>query len=646
MTRPSLDRAIGPVSATLLVIGSVIGSGIFLTTGAMAQIMPSASLILLAWAAGCLFALTGALTYAELGTMFPRSGGVYVFLGEAFGPLVGFLYGWASLLVVLSGGIAAVAIGFADSLSYFLPALSPARIVVVVPVAGGWTIAAHQLVAAGSILLLGAINYFGVRSGSGTNALLTVAKVTGLFLIVVFAVTSSRAAPAWTPIVPPQLASPLGAFGIAVIAVLWAAEGYYFLTYAAGEVRDPARTLPRALIVGLSAIAVIYLAANLAYLYALPMDQLRGATRVAERAATALVGAIGATIVTVTVLVSTLGANAAVILAGSRLLFAMAEGGLFFARAAAVHPRFRTPHVAVMSLTGWSSLLALTGTYEQLFTYVVFTSVIFSLLGGLALFQLRRTRPAADRPYRVWGYPAVPAAFVLSALILAMNTLRQRPRESLAGLFLLEADPPRPDAVSPQPPAITSSGFPNARSNRGATVRGRQDERVGTRTTTERSTVKDRRIGRPRGQRSSMSSATARSTAARSTLLPSATTRSGRRTFRSARGCPARRSTAASSAISGCVNPLSSVASTISATCSWRLKKSMLRPMSSSSAARSAASATSRPARGSRRCMKVAMMARRRSAASARQPSNRAARDRREASLIAATAGSLVAFML
>jgi APA family basic amino acid/polyamine antiporter len=437
MPRPTLERAIGPVSATLLVIGSVIGSGIFLTTGVMAQNLPSAPLILLAWVAGCAFALTGALTYAELGTMFPRSGGVYVFLGEAFGPLVGFLYGWASLLVVLSGGIAAVAIGFADSLSYFVPELSSARIVVVIPVAGGVAIAAHQLVAVASILVLGAINYFGVRLGSGTNALLTVAKVTGLLLLLLFAVTSSRVTPAWTPIVPPEVASPLGAFGVAVIAVLWAAEGYYFLTYAAGEVRDPARTLPRALTVGISAIALLYLAANLAYLHALPMAQLRGATRVAERAATALVGPTGATLMTVTVLISTLGANAAVILAGSRLLFAMAEDGFFFARAAAVHPRFRTPHVAVMLLTVWSALLALSGTYEQLFTYVVFTSVIFSLLGGLALFRLRHVRPAVHRPYRVWGYPLVPAAFVASALVLAVNTLRERPRESVAGLVLL-----------------------------------------------------------------------------------------------------------------------------------------------------------------------------------------------------------------
>ncbi len=437
MGEANLERSIGPFSATLLVIGSVIGSGIFLTTGAMAQVMPSAVLLLLAWAVGSLFALSGALTYAELGTMFPRSGGVYVFLVEAFGPLVGFLYGWATLLVVVSGGIAAVAIGFADSLSYFIPAVSPGHVIAVVP-GLGLTIAAHQLVAAASIVFLGVINYCGVRSGSGTNALLTVAKVTGLLLLVGFALFSPRAAaPQLTPVVPPELASPFAAFGVAVIAVLWAAEGYYFLTYAAGEVRDPARTLPRALTVGISAIAVIYLAANLAYLYALPMDQLRGTTRVAERAATALVGPVGATIVTVTVVVSTLGANAAVLLAGSRLLFAMAEGGYFFAGAAAVHPRFRSPHVAVTLITVWAALLTLSGTYEQLFTYVVFTSVLFNLLGGLALFRLRWSRPAAPRPYRVFAYPIVPAAFVASALVLAVNSLRQRPRESLAGLALL-----------------------------------------------------------------------------------------------------------------------------------------------------------------------------------------------------------------
>ena len=438
MTQPALDRAIGPIGATLLVIGSVIGSGIFLTTGVMAATLPSPTLILLAWTTGCLFAVAGALTYAELGTMYPRAGGVYVFLSEAFGPLVGFLYGWASLLVVLSGGTAAVAIGFAHYFAYFFPSLGPSTVLATIPLGGGsWTIAAHQLVAVASIFLLGAINYAGVRSGSRTNAVLTVAKIAGLVLLMIFAVTSATRTPAWTPVVPAELTSPLAAFGVALIAVLWAAEGYYFLTYAAGEVRDPARTLPRALIAGLLAITLIYLAANLVYLYALPMEELRGTSRVAERAATALVGPWGATMIALTVVVSTLGANAAVILAGSRVMYAMAERGLFFRSAGLVHPRFRSPHVAIVLLTAWSSILALSGTYEQLFTYVVFTSVVFSFLGGLALFQLRRTRPSAERPYRVWGYPVVPAMFVIGAFVLIVNTLNERPRESLTGLTLL-----------------------------------------------------------------------------------------------------------------------------------------------------------------------------------------------------------------
>lgn len=434
---PALDRAIGPVAATLLVIGGVVGSGIFLTTGVMAATLPSATLLLLAWATGCLFAITGALTYAELGTMFPNSGGVYVFLREAFGPLLGFLYGWVTLLVVLCGGIAAVAVGFAEYFSYFVPALSPEVVVVTLPIGEGRAVGANQVVAAASIVVLGAINYVGVRSGAGTNAVLTVAKVTGLALLPVFAILVAGAEPQWTPVVPPELTSPGAAFGLALIAVLWTIEGYYFLTYVAGELRDPGRTLPRALTIGLLSIAAIYLTVNLAYLYALPMDELRGTLRVAERAATAMAGQAGGTIVALTALVSTLGANAAVILGASRLMYAMSSHGLFFRATATVHPRFRTPHLAIIAIVAWSSVLALTGSYEQLFTYVVFASVLFSVFGGLALFRLRRTRPAAERPYRVWGYPAVPALFILGSLYLVVNTMAERPVESLSGLGLL-----------------------------------------------------------------------------------------------------------------------------------------------------------------------------------------------------------------
>jgi len=437
MAPATLERAIGPVTATLLVIGGVVGSGIFLTTGLMAANLPSATLLMLAWAAGCLFAITGALTYAELGTMFPNSGGVYVFLREAFGPLMGFLYGWVTLLVVLCGGVAAVAIGFADYFSYFFPSVSPGVVVATLPIGNGWAIGANQLVAVASIVILGAVNYVGVRSGAGTNAVLTVAKVAGLALLPTFALVAGGAPPEWTPVVPPELASPGAAFGIALIAVLWTTEGYYFLTYAGGEIRDPARTLPRALTIGLLSIAAIYLTVNLAYLYALPMEQLRGTSRVAERAATAMVGSGGGTIIALTVLTSTLGANTAVILGASRLMYAISAHGLFFRATAAVHPTYHTPHVAIAAIVAWSSLLALTGSYEQLFTYVVFASVLFSMFGGLALFRLRAARPGAARPYRVWGYPVVPALFVVGSLYLVINTLAERPVESLSGLGLL-----------------------------------------------------------------------------------------------------------------------------------------------------------------------------------------------------------------
>jgi APA family basic amino acid/polyamine antiporter len=257
-------------------------------------------------------------------------------------------------------------------------------------------------------------------------------------MLPVFLLVSGRAvSPVFTPIVPPSVSSPLMAFGVAMIAVLWANDGFYFLTYAAGELRDPARTLPRALTFGLLSVLAIYLIVNLTYVFALPMDQLAGATRVAEAAATALVGSHGATMVAITVVVSTFGCNAAAILAGSRLLFAMASDGLFFPAAAKVHPQYRTPHIAVAGITIWSSLLALSGSYEQLFTYVVFTSVLFSLFGGLALFRLRATRADAPRPYRTWGYPIVPALFVIGSLVVVANTLTEKPVESIAGLGLL-----------------------------------------------------------------------------------------------------------------------------------------------------------------------------------------------------------------
>jgi basic amino acid/polyamine antiporter, APA family len=433
-----LVRAIGPGTAILFVIGSVIGSGIFLTTGGMAAVIPSTSLLLGAWTLGGLLALAGGLTYAEMGAMFPRSGGVYVFLKEAYGPLPAFLYGWAALLVVISGGIAAVAVGFADYVSYFVPAASPQNVLLSVPLP--WktaNISAGQLVGVAAIVVLGAVNYVGVRTGNMVNAVLTAAKVAGLAALPVMALFAARVDPSFTPVVPPDLARPAASFGIAMIAVLWTYEAWYFVTYAAGEIKDPRRNVPLALTVGILSITTVYLVVNVAYVHALSLEEMSGVSRIAERAAAALVGPWGATFVAMTVVVSTFGCNAAAILAGSRLLFAMASDGVFFPAARKVHPVYRTPHLAIIGLTVWASLLALSGTYEQLFTYVMFASILFSVATGCALFKLRWSRPDHPRPYRTWGYPVVPIVFIAGSAAFVVNTLLERPVEALAGLGLV-----------------------------------------------------------------------------------------------------------------------------------------------------------------------------------------------------------------
>jgi basic amino acid/polyamine antiporter, APA family len=432
-----LVRALGLGSAILFVAGSVIGSGIFLTTGVMAQALPSPTLLLAAWLAGGVIALSGGLTYAELGAMYPRSGGVYVYLREAFGPLLAFLYGWAALLIFFSGGIAAVDVGFAEYVSYFAPSLSSAHVLwqLKTPL-GTWTLAASQLVAVACITAQAWVNYIGVRSGNRVNVTITIAKVLGLAALPVMALLFARTSPAWTPVVPP-VAHPVAAFGVAMIAVLWANDAWYCVTWIAGEMKSPQRDLPRAMFYGILLLTAVYLVVNLAYLYALPLAELRGVTRVAEKAATTMIGPRGGTFVALTVIVSTFGCNVAAILAGARLLFAMARDGVFLPPAARIHPVYRTPHVAVVALASWSALLALSGTYEQLFTYVMFASSLLHMIGAFGVFRLRRRRPDLPRPYRVWGYPFVPILFIGASGAFVVNTLLERPRESLAGLLFL-----------------------------------------------------------------------------------------------------------------------------------------------------------------------------------------------------------------
>ena len=433
-----LVRAIGLSGATLLVVGSVIGSGIFLTTGLMVQELPSTSLVLAAWVAGGLLAMAGGLTYAEMGSMYPRSGGLYVFLSEAYGPVWGFLFGWACLLVILTGSVAAVAVGFAEYFSYFFPSLGTDRVLVTFDMPwGAWRISAGQVVAAASIAVITAVNYVGARSGNVANTILTVAKVGGLILIPLLAIAYMRVDPALTPMVPPDAVRPFASFGVIMIAVMWTYEGWYYVAFAAGEIKDAARTVPRALIYGTIALTTIYVSVNLAYVFALTLEEMSGVTRIAEKAVTALVGPGDAALVAATVVVSTFGCNVAGVIASSRTCFAMAADGRFFAAAARVHPVHRTPHVALLVTSGWSAFLTLTGGYEALFTYVTFASVLFGTLGGVAIFVLRTRRPEVPRPYRALGYPVVPALYVLGSLALVGNTLSERPLESIAGLGLV-----------------------------------------------------------------------------------------------------------------------------------------------------------------------------------------------------------------
>lgn len=431
----ALVRAIGLGGATLLVVGNVIGSAIFLTSGTMAAELQSASALLGVWLAGGLLSLAGGLTFAEMGAMFPRSGGLYVFLEEAYGRLSAFLFGWAGVFIIFTGACSAVAVGFAEYFSYFVPSLGRDRVLLNVP-ALHVTITAAGVVAAASLAVVAAINYIGVAAAIRIQSIMTILKVAGIAAVPVLALVLHPASPSFSPVIPP-VASPGSALGVAMIAVLWAFDGWYALSYSAGEIRDPGRVIPRGLIGGIGLLCGIYLVVNLGYLYSLGISGMSGEVRVAERAMTVLVGGWGAWFMAMVVSLSTLGNNIAGVLVASRTAFAMASDGMLFSRLAEVHPRYRTPAAAIVATTAWSALLALTGTYDQLFTYVVFAIVLFNMLGGLAIFRLRRTHPDLPRPYRTWGYPWVPFAFVLSSLLVVGNTLVERPVESLLGVGLV-----------------------------------------------------------------------------------------------------------------------------------------------------------------------------------------------------------------
>ncbi len=434
--RPELLRVLGARDGALITIGGIVGTGIFLTTADMARALPHPGLILLVWIVGGLLTLAGALTYAELGVLYPRAGGIYHFLKEAYGPLWGFLYGWASFFVIMSGGIAALAVGFGEYLGSFFPTLSTSQVIFAVRLGSrSWTVNGGQLTGAVAILVLTLVNQVGVKQGAGVQNALTALKVAGLGVFVLLAF--GRPASGITPLTAPAPHGALAGFGVAMIAALWTYDGWYNLTFSAGEMKDPGRSLPVGLIAGTVIVGVLYTLINLVYVRTLPIEAVQASPRIAEAVASARLGPTGARLVAAAVVVSAFGCLSATILSCSRIYQPMAADGVFFRSLAEIHPRWRTPARSLWAQSLWATVLTLSGTYDQLYTYVVFAGVLFHTATGAAVFALRRTRPDAPRPYRVWGYPVVPAMFILSSLVLVGNTLRERPRESILGLVFV-----------------------------------------------------------------------------------------------------------------------------------------------------------------------------------------------------------------
>lgn len=436
----SLIRGLGAWDATLITIGSVLGSGVFITTGDIARSLPHAGLILLVWLVGGLVTLAGALTYAELGAMFPRAGGQYHFLKEAYGPLWGFLFGWAAFFVIMTGGIAALAVGFGEYLGAFLPFFSTGHALFSIPLSASvqWTVNGGQLAGALAIVFLTFINYLGVREGAGLQNLVTLAKVGSLLGLGLLGLLVSPRVGAVAQITAPLPEGNLvAAFGVGMIAALWSYDGWYAVSNLAGEMKNPSRDLPVGIISGTIAIMLLYALVNVVYVRALTIEEMTATGRIGETAAQSLFGPLGGRLLTAAVLVSIFGCISATILFAARIYLPMAQDGSFFPVLARIHPRYATPAACLVAQGVWATLLTFSGSYEQLYTYVIFAVVFFHTATGISVFVFRRTRPDAPRPYTTWGYPWVPALFVLSSVALCANTLIEKPVESLVGVLLL-----------------------------------------------------------------------------------------------------------------------------------------------------------------------------------------------------------------
>ena len=419
-----LPRKLRLVDSTAIVVGTIIGSGIFLVPNLVARNLPSPGWIVGVWIFSGVLSFFGALAYAELGAMIPATGGQYVYLREAYGPLLAFLCGWTYFFVILSAAIGWLAISFANYLGYFVP-LTPAL---------------SKAVAVGLIAAVTLVNYRGVTAGAAVQNLFTLMKVGGIAILIASAFLAGR--PAALPAAPAAGEFSISHFGVAMISCLLSYDGWVAISFVAGEVRNPKRNLLLAPALGVGLAVGIYVLANIAYLRVLSVGEIAATDRVGALAAERAMGAWGASFVSLTILLSIVGAINGWAMTAPRIYFAQAQDGLFFRRFAEVHPRYQTPGFSILVFGGWAALLALTGTYENLASYAMFAAWIFYGLTSTGVLLLRRKFPDRPRPYRMTGYPVTLFLFVAVALGFVINTFIATPGPAIMGTLLIAAGVP------------------------------------------------------------------------------------------------------------------------------------------------------------------------------------------------------------
>jgi basic amino acid/polyamine antiporter, APA family len=437
-----LVRGLGRLQATAVVISTIIGTGVFLVAGPMARAAGSTSLVLITWGVGTVIALSGTLCFAELGAALPVAGGLFVYLSRGLSPIFGFLFGWTASILAAPVAMATVAAGFVRFASFLLPGINSPWLVLH-GAHDEFKLTAAPPLAAAIVLALTVLNCLSVRAGGGLQLLLCSVKI-GAIAAIIIAGAFFTESPA--QVAAPMLATPTaGTFGAvlsALVPVMWAYNGFQNLGFLGGEIRQPDKNFSWALLSGVLVVGALYVLANATYFHVLPFSRVAHSQHVASDAVEILFGASGAAWLTVTMCISALASLHAVMMAEARVPYAMAQRGLFFALTARVQPRFRSPVGALFFLGSLSALIALTGTFEELYSLYVFAMWIFFAMAAVALVRLRAIEPELPRPYRAWGYPWTPLLFAVAALALTVNLLMERPVRSSVGLLVIMAGIP------------------------------------------------------------------------------------------------------------------------------------------------------------------------------------------------------------